>query len=258
MSAVTLLRSRAYREARPFSVTTEDGARLAGSRVGPAGPALVFAHGFLGWHRKHRIVRFVEVLAERFRVYAVDLRGHGRSSGVCTYGNLEVLDVEAVVRLARRETDGPVATMGASMGGISVLRHAALRGGVDAVVAVSAPAGWDGHRSRTVQQMRWLVTSAGGRRVARALGVRLGDDVLRPETPEEVVGRIAPTPVILIHGVDDHVFDVDEARRLYARAGEPKTLLLGSRFGHSEDGFSPAFARLVGDRILPALALDDP
>ncbi len=249
-----LLRSRPYRTARPFTVRTEDGERLAGARIGREGPALVFCHGFLGWHRKQRIVRFVEDLTRWFTVYAVDLRGHGGSSGVSTFGDQEYLDVDAVVRLARSEgPDRPVVTFGTSMGGIAVLRHAAFRDGVAAVVTVSTPARWDGHRSRAVRQMRWLTGTGAGRRTARAFGVRLADGWEWPEDPEGLVGRIAPTPVIIVHGRDDHFFDVEEAWRLYRRAGEPKRLLLASRFGHAEDGFTPDFADLVAERITQAL-----
>jgi pimeloyl-ACP methyl ester carboxylesterase len=250
---IATLLSRGYRASSPFTVTTEDEVRLVGSRVGVRGTALVFCHGFLGWHRKQRIVRFVEGLAARFRIYAFDLRGHGRSGGVSTFGDREYLDVDAVVRAAREETQGPVVTMGGSMGGIAVLRQAAFRDGVDAVVAVSTPARWDGHRSRAVRQMRWLTGTAAGRAVARTVGVRMAGSWAWPDDPEAVVDRISPTPLIIVHGRDDHFFDVEEAWRLYRRAGEPKRLLLASRFGHAEDGFDPAFADLVADRVEQSL-----
>jgi pimeloyl-ACP methyl ester carboxylesterase len=229
-------------------VTTEDGVRLVGSAVGE-GPALVFCHGFLGWHRKERIVRFVERLATRFRVYAFDLRGHGRSGGLCTFGDREYLDVEAVVHRARRESPGPVVSLGGSMGGIAVLRHAALRDDVTVVVTVSTPARWDGHRSRAVRQIRWLRATPAGRRTARLMGVRLAPEWSGAPEPQEIVAEVAPTPLLVVHGRDDHFFDVEEAWRLYRRAGEPKRLLLGTPFGHAEDGFTPAFADLIADRI---------
>ena len=73
--------------------------------------------------------------------------------------------------------------------------------------------------------------------------MHLPDHWEEPESPEEVVGKIAPTPVVIIHGTDDRLFAVDHARRLYEAAGEPKRLLLGDGFGHAEDGLTPAFAR---------------
>jgi alpha-beta hydrolase superfamily lysophospholipase len=250
------MRSRSYRDATPFTATTEDGLRLRGTRVGESGPTVVFCHGFLGWHRKVKIVRFVEALARTFAVYAFDLRGHGGSEGECTYGDLEMLDVDAVVRLARRERPGErLATVGTSMGGVAVVRQAALKGGVDAVVSISTPARWDGHTSRAVRQMQWITGTPRGRRFAGRLGVKLADYDGRPEMPEDLVDRIAPTPLLLVHGRDDHFFDEEEVWRLYRKAGEPKRLLLASRFGHAEDGLTPALAERLEPRLREALSL---
>lgn len=239
-----------------FSVSTEDGALLRGVRVGEAGPSLVFVHGFLGWHRKGRIVDFVEAMARWFTVYAFDARGHGASGGMCTYGDREFLDVEAVVGVARADRPEPVATLGASMGGIAVLRHAAYRNGVDAVMAVSTPARWEGHGTEAVRRLQRLTTSRSARRVASALGVRMTGTWDEPDDPEDVVAKIAPTPLVIVHGRDDHFFDVDDAWRLYLRAGEPKRLMLSSRFGHAEEGFDARFAQRAAHRLHEAMGID--
>jgi pimeloyl-ACP methyl ester carboxylesterase len=245
-SPVVRVRPRGFRlPAEPFTVKTADGIALAGSRIGTADSAVVICHGFGGWHAKPRYARFAEALAARFTVYAFDLRGHGASGGWTTFGVAEVADVGAVVGAARQGGHRLVGTIGASMGGIAVIRHAALEGGVDAVVAVSTPARWDGHRSEAVRRMVWLTATASGRRVGRLFGVRLPNEWARSEPPEDVIGKIAPVPVLLIHGRDDHYFDEEEAWRLYRRAEEPKRLWLASRFGHAEDGFTPDLA----DRI---------
>lgn len=250
------LLSRKYQlPAAPIRATTEDGIALAGSRVGAGGPSLVFCHGFLGWHRKPRVVGFAEVMARWFVVYAFDFRGHGASAGLSTYGDLEYLDVDAVVRRAREEREHPVVTMGISMGGIAVLRQAAYRGGVDAVVSVSTPSRWDGHRSRSMRRITRITSTKGGRRMARLAGYRLAGSWSEPEHPEDVVSRIAPIPLVLVHGADDHFFDVGGARRLYERAKEPKRLMISSRFGHAEDGLNRAFAELMTRRIHEALGL---
>ena len=70
-----------------------------------------------------------------------------------------------------------------------------------------------------------------------------------------------PSPVaslVVVHGRDDHYFDEDEAWRLYRRAGEPKRLLLASRFGHAEDGFTPVFADRLGRLLYQTWGLDWP
>lgn len=247
------LLSRRYADAHPFGVTTEDGVALVGAAVGEGPASLVFCHGFMGWHRKRTIVSFVERLGARFRVYVFDTRGHGASAGRCTFGDREYLDVDAVVRLAREDRDAPVATMGVSMGGIAVLRQAAMIGGVDAVMSISTPARWDGHATDAVRRLERLTTSGWGRAAMRSIGLRLTDGWDWPEDPEAMVGKIAPTPLIVVHGRDDHYFAVEEAWRLYGRAEEPKRLMLASRFGHAEDGLTEGFAELASRRLHEAL-----
>jgi pimeloyl-ACP methyl ester carboxylesterase len=231
--------------ARPFAVRTADGLTLRGHRLGEASTALVFCHGFTGWHRKSRLVGFQEQLSTGFTVYAFDFRGHGESEGLSSFGAKEHLDVEAVVARARADGFERVVTFGASMGGIAVIRHGALVNGVDAVVAVSTPARWSGHSSEAVRRMTWLTATGPGRRLLRAWGTRVSAEWDGAEDPADLVARISPTPLLLMHGRDDHFFDEENAWLLYRRALEPKRLLLAGRFGHAEDGFRPAFAAQV-------------
>lgn len=243
-----LLQHEFQTPSRRFAVTTDDGVRLEGTRIGNPRvdrPAVVMAHGLLGWHRKPRFAGFADALATWFTPYAMDLRGHGASGGVCDYGGSEIHDVEAIVRLARRAGHERVVTLGISMGAIAVIRHGALIGGVDAVVAISSLASWDWHdgaHPRARENLRRSTATPAGRSLMRAWGVRLPADWEPPESPEEVVGKIAPTPIVIVHGEDDHLFGVEHALRLHDAAGEPRKLLLGDRFGHAEDGLTPAFA----------------
>jgi pimeloyl-ACP methyl ester carboxylesterase len=211
-------------------------------------------HGLMGWHRKPRFARFAERMSEAFAVYAFDLRGHGRSAGVCSYGVSEIWDFDAVLQLARREDHATTVTMGNSMGGIAVLRHAALLGGEDVVVSISSLAYWDWHGGAnpvSLRNLRAMIGTEPGRTALRPWGVRLpsawpGDGGM-PESPEDVVGKIAPATTVIVHGANDHLFPEDHAFRLYEAANEPKRLLLGDRFGHAEDGLTLAFAsRLIG------------
>src|SRR4051812_14169964 len=130
MTSVQLLASHHWRvPSTAFVVGTDDGVAIHGTRVGEHGasaPAVVLAHGLMGWHRKPRFAHLAEQLSEGFAVYAFDHRGHGASEGVSDFGGAEIADVEAVVELARRDGHGRVVTVGASMGGIAVLRHAAI------------------------------------------------------------------------------------------------------------------------------------
>lgn len=247
--------------AHAFTVLTDDDVQIVGTRLGPADadrPAIVLVHGLMGWHAKPRFAVFAEHLTAWFTVYAFDMRGHGGSGGVSDFGGAEIRDVDAVVGLARREGHGTVVTVGTSQGAIAVFRHAGLLGGVDAVVGISSLAYWDWHDGAEATARRQLHARIGtrsGRAALRAWGVRLPESWDEPESPEEVVGKIAPTPVVIIHGNDDHLFAPDHARRLFEAAGEPKRLLLGDGFGHAEDGLTPAFGRRLARVVHETLEL---
>jgi pimeloyl-ACP methyl ester carboxylesterase len=250
MRPLTRFRSRPYSlPSLPFEEITADGIRLRGDRLGTGDIALIFCHGFLGWRTKARLVGFQESLARWFTVYAFDFRGHGESEGLSAFGAMEHLDVNAIARRAREDGLSTVVTLGGSMGGIAVIRHAAMLGGVDAVVAISTPASWDGHRSKAVRRLAWLTARRYGRSLLRSAGVRVIPAFSRVEAPADLVGKISPIPLLVVHGRDDHFFDEEEAWLLYQRAGSPKRLLLTGRFGHAEDGYTPAFAERVARAV---------
>ena len=245
--------------ARSFTVHTQDGVRIEGTRLGHPGtdlPALILAHGLMGWHRKPKFAVFAEHLSEDFTVYAPDLRGHGESAGVSDFGGAEMWDVDAVVELVRRVGHRQVVTVGTSMGAIAAIRQAGLIGGVDEVVAISSLAYWnwhDGAHPKARRNFHARVGTAPGRAALRAWGVRLPEAWDEPDSPEDVVGKIAPTPLVIVHGRDDQLFSLDHAERLYEAAQEPKRLLIGDRFGHAEDGLSPAFAQRLTRVLLQEL-----
>ncbi len=79
--------------------------------------------------------------------------------------------------------------------------------------------------------------------------------------PERVVHRIAPRPLLLVHGADNELHSPDEARALHASAEEPKRLVLLEGKGHTEWMFDddPTFLR-VRDELVEFLgqALAEP
>lgn len=72
-------------------------------------------------------------------------------------------------------------------------------------------------------------------------------DFLLRFSPERVVDRIAPRPLLIVHGAHNQLHRPIEAESLYECAGEPKRLELLDQHGHTEwmTDDHPSFARLV-------------
>jgi fermentation-respiration switch protein FrsA (DUF1100 family) len=52
-----------------------------------------------------------------------------------------------------------------------------------------------------------------------------------PFDTEALIGGVG-TPVMILHGTEDPAIPVGEARRLYAAAGEPKSIIVVEGAGH--------------------------
>jgi pimeloyl-ACP methyl ester carboxylesterase len=63
--------------------------------------------------------------------------------------------------------------------------------------------------------------------------------------PEWVVDKIAPRPVLFITTDNDRLVPPDESEQLYARAGEPKKLVVLRGYGHYEVYSEPAFGEVM-------------
>jgi pimeloyl-ACP methyl ester carboxylesterase len=248
--------ARKYWLAAPYSresqldVVAEDGVRLRAHRLSPADPAIasvVLVHGFAGWSRGPAMREFADhLVAEGLEVVLPDLRGHGQSSGRSTIGVDEPKDVEAALRAT---TQALKLTVGVSLGAAACLLHAGTYGGVDGVVAISAPARWrgDGHRAAS-HRVGWLANTRRGRAVMSAfVRTRVAPKRPLPRDPVEVVGRVAPATTVIVHDPDDHYFDASHAHHLYDSAGDPRQLWWYEGRGHGVDLFDPALAARIGE-----------
>lgn len=238
----------------PVRTRAADGTALWGVLLRPPPddrqPAFVVGHGVTNHVRKPQVARVLQRLSRFGPVIALDFRGHGRSGGRSTVGCREVLDIDAAVSLARDRGHRRVVTIGFSMGASVVVRHAALRGGVDAVAAISGPARWWVRDTRPMRRVHWLLEDPVGRAVAPVVGVRLGRPWgdRPPASPIEVVDRIAPTPLLIVHGAADHYFPAEDAVALHraAGAGAGAELWLEAGMRHAESGMTPALTDRLG------------
>jgi len=221
-------------EERLESFATADGITLRGTkRTAGSRRRVVLVVPGIFLHREsveHRAV--ADRLSAVADVVTLDVRGHGDSGGAFTWGVREPDDLAAVAAALRRDYDR-VGGLGFSFGGHHVGMAAALHRAFDAVALVAAPRNLFllDHNFLTAGLVRSapLILHRARRRTRLAFP-------RRPPVPlARVVARIAPVPLLVAHGAADWLIPRSHAEELFARAGEPKTILMIERALHAEN-----------------------
>ena len=101
-----------------------------------------------------------------------------------------------------------------------------------------------------MRRVHWAVERRLGRLFAsKMLNTRISsgrwDPV--PVPPADAAAKIAPIPLLIVHGDQDSFFPVEHATQLYEAANEPKELWIVPGFGHAESAAAADTALL--DRI---------
>ena len=226
------------------TLVTEDGVPIEAMHLPrDTDLAIVLAHGFtLSW--QHGAVwKVARQLNRSAGVIAFDFRGHGRSGGLSTLGDRETKDLAVAVAYARELGYRRIVAVGFSMGASIVVRYAGLVGGIDAVVSVSGPGRWYYRGTYPMRRVHWAVERRLGRMITRRwLNTRISGGRWNPVPmpPAEAAARIAPIPLLVVHGDRDPYFPVEHAYQLYEAAREPKELWVVPGFGHAESGSNDA------------------
>ncbi|MGB9301693.1 MAG: alpha/beta fold hydrolase [Anaerolineae bacterium] len=194
---------------------------------------IVFGHGRFG--SKDPDLKYVPWLREAgYNCFLFDFRGHGRSEGDYTsFGYHERKDLLGAIDLLQSKGIPKVGVLGFSLGAVVGISTAAQNPAITAVVADGAfvmvrRALGRGAEERGVP--RWLVRALGPS-ILWLAGRRVGGD-LEQSDPLRWVDKIAPRALFLIHGEEDPYVSVEEVRRLYDAAGEPKELWIAPGAGH--------------------------
>lgn len=118
---------------KPVTVRSKDGTRIALECQG-SGPALLLVHGGMGDHSRWE--RVLPAFSARFRVCAMDRRGHGQSGDAQEYSfEREFEDVAAVAD----SLNPPVSVIGHSLGAICAAEAALRTQNIDQLVLYEPP-----------------------------------------------------------------------------------------------------------------------
>ncbi len=157
-------------------------------------------------------------LPERgFNVLLFDYRGFGRSAGAPTMGGIRK-DGRAALRYARSHTErGKLVVFGQSIGG-AIAIDALGREGTDGIAAVAIDSSFASYRAITREKLGqlWLTWP-----------FQWPLSLLMPDrySPNRVVDRIGPVPLLILHGEADRVVPIHHGEALFDRASAPKRMI---------------------------------
>lgn len=191
-------------------------------RGDPGQPALILCHGYQR-SMEEPFGLAIDLRERGFTVMLFDFRGCGRSSGrYTTIGHHEPEDLLAAVGWLRAQVgqDVPIGVYGISMGGSIAIEAAARCPEIGAVVSDSAFAHLSGAVEHRFSTLRGLNLHA--HRATMLIAERMCNGRVAAVRPVDAIGRIAPRPVLLIHGDRDGIVPLHHVEELYAAAEQPK------------------------------------
>ena len=221
-----------------------DGLNIVGQFYLPAGrmpyPTVCVCHGIPAGvpdpNNRGYAMLAEQICRQGFAVLIFNFRGTGDSGG-----NLDILgwsrDLKAVIDYlcALPEVDkSRLSVLGFSGGAAVSIYVAAQDDRVSSVVACACPAEFTFFNE--VDEPQSVIDHF------RSIGAIRDNDFPRSTrewlggfelvSPINYVAGISPRPLLLVHGSQDETIKVSDAHRLYARAGEPKQLVIVDGAGH--------------------------
>lgn len=235
----------------PIMFQSADGLGLTGWWLphSATAPVIICCHGHSG-SKADNLGIGTNLWRAGYNILLFDFRGRGDSDAwPHTLISREVDDLLAAVAYAKqRAPEAPIGVVGYSMGAAVAILAAAREPAIAALVADSSfTAGSDvvahGVRSTLRIPPRPLVLAA-DEVVARRHGYRFSH-----ARPIDAIGKIAPRPVMIIHGEDDKITPSSHAHALYAAAGEPRRLWVAPGLDHCGAYFAdrPGYCKRVID-----------
>lgn len=173
----------------------------------------------------------------------------------------QVAEIGAVMDFCHTELSCDIALLGRSMGAAAALVFAASLARKPAGLCLMAAPADLPSTFRGILGADYDRLEAGHSITAYHSGepVHLDPDFIRDFDQYDLpasIRQISPTPLLIIHGLEDDTVPVEHGRQLFAAAVEPKQLLLLPNHGHSFTGCSERFVPNITEwltrQIFPA------
>ena len=224
------------------TLNTSDGEQLAAWWLPAQGQSLgtiYYLHGNAQNMSAH-ILNVAWLPEAHYNVFMIDYRGFGRSTGEPDLAGA-LNDAETGLRwVFRHHGEGPVYLLGQSLGAALTLDLAgSWPADAPQPTAVVADAAFAGFRSIAREKLDsfWLTWP---------LQIPLSWTIPDNAEPIDYIGKIAPTPLLLIHSHRDGIIPFQNGLALFQAAGQPKRFI-ATETPHAATFVIPQYRRdLVG------------
>ena len=196
---------------------------------------VIVAPGWCMTKDSKAFTKIAEFFAEHFDVISLDFRGHGESGGMFTFTAKEIMDIDAVVRYARKNNYKKIYLAGFSLGGAMVLIYASKSILIDKVIAVSAPGDFDKIENEMWKKEAWGETFKKFE-LERFMSVRPSPVIRKKIKPIDIVDKIK-VPTLFVSGEKDPTVHCWHTKALYEKAKCKKKYKEYKNGIHAEDLF---------------------
>ena len=194
---------------------------------------VIVAPGWCMTKDSNAFCQISEMFAEHFDVITFDFRGHGKSGGMYTFMSKELIDMDCVVRFARKNNYKKIYLAGFSLGGAMVLIYASKSRFINKVIAVSAPADFDKIENEMWKKEAWGETFKKFE-LDRFASIRPYPVPLKKTKPIDIVDKIK-VPILFVSGEKDPTVHPWHTKKLCEKAVCKKEYKEYQNGCHAED-----------------------
>ena len=212
--------------------TSTDHIRLSGWFIPPDpngdGATIVCAHG-LGSHRGQLLRQAAMLIGNGYGALLFDFRNHGKSgNAITTLGYTEAADVRGAFDYlsTRPEVNAErIGMIGYSMGGAAVLRAVVTLPQVQAIIAEGTYTSLEDNLAEGLLAYTGLPAFPFAP-LMLWLGERMSGVKIQQLRPIDDVARLAPRPILFVHGKQDNKVAFTNSVKLYQAAQAAKGLYI--------------------------------
>ena len=179
---------------------------------------IILAHGYKQNRLEfgeHTLDLIKSCLNKGYNFLAFDFRNCGLSGGTLTsVGEYEKYDLLGAIKYAKAHGSKHIILLGYSMGASTSILAASESKDIDAVIADSPFANLDDYLNKELPVWSKLPAVPFNKTILFSMKALTGVDPGKV-SPKDIIAKMAPTPLLLIHSKDDKQVSVDNSKKLY-------------------------------------------